>query len=49
MQDLALIFRLAMTLFTKTEREYFYRVVRKRLKALANEELHQFVRSLVLK
>ncbi len=35
--------------FTKTEREYFYRVVRKRLKALAHEELHQFARSLALK
>lgn len=30
--------------FTKTEREYFYRVVKKRLKALANEQLHQFAR-----
>lgn len=35
--------------FTKTEREYFYRVVRKRLKALASDELHQFARSAVLK
>lgn len=35
--------------FTKTEREYFYRVVRKRLRALANEELHQFARSLAFK
>lgn len=35
-------------LFTKTEREYFYRVVRKRLKALANDELHQWARSLAL-
>ncbi len=35
--------------FTKTEREYFYRVVRKRLKALADERLHQFARSLVMK
>ena len=35
--------------FTKTEREYFYRVVKKRLKALANEDLHQLARGLVLK
>ena len=35
--------------FTKTEREYFYRVVKKRLKALANDELHQLARDLVLK
>jgi len=35
--------------FTKTEREYFSRVIRKRLRALASEELHQFVRSLMLK
>ena len=34
---------------TKTEKEYFYRVVKKRLKALANEELHQMARSLVEK
>ena len=34
---------------TKTEKEYFYRVVKKRLKALANEELHHFARDLVLK
>lgn len=34
---------------TKTEKEYFYRVVSKRLKALANEELHQLARSLVLR
>ena len=32
---------------TKTEREYFYRVVSKRLKALASEELHQMARELV--
>ena len=32
---------------TKTEREYFYRVVKKRLKALANVELHQMARNLV--
>ena len=30
---------------SKTEREYFSRVVNKRLKALANEDLHHFVRS----
>lgn len=34
---------------TKTEKEYFYRVVGKRLKVLANEELHQMARGLVLK
>ena len=34
---------------TKTEREYFYRVVKKRLKALASEELHQMARELVEK
>ncbi len=33
--------------FTKTEREYYYRVVKKRLKALASDELHQMARSLV--
>jgi hypothetical protein len=33
--------------FTKTEREYYYRVVSKRLKALANEELHQMARRLL--
>lgn len=32
---------------SKTEREYFYRVVKKRLKALANEDLHQLARQLV--
>jgi len=32
--------------FSKTEREYFYRVVSKRLRALRNEKLHQFVLSL---
>lgn len=32
---------------TKTEREYFYRVVSKRLKALANEDLHRMARQLV--
>ena len=31
---------------TKTEREYFSRVVNKRLKALANEELYQFTHSI---
>lgn len=34
--------------FTKTEREYFYRVVKKRLKALASGELHQLARSLLV-
>lgn len=34
---------------TKTEREYFYRVVKKRLRVLANEELHQMARTLLLK
>lgn len=32
---------------TKTEREYFYRVVKKRLKALADERVHQMARELV--
>lgn len=32
---------------SKTEREYFSRVVNKRLKALANERLYQFARSVV--
>ena len=32
---------------TKTEREYFSRVVNKRLKALANEHLYQFAHSIV--
>ena len=32
---------------SKTEREYFSRVVNKRLKALANEHLHQFAHSIV--
>ncbi len=35
--------------FTKTEREYFYRVVKKRLRTLASEELHQMARDLLLK
>lgn len=39
--------RLARKPFTKTEREYFYRVVKKRLKALANDELHQLAKQLV--
>lgn len=30
--------------FTKTEREYFYRVVKKKLRALANEDLHRLAR-----
>lgn len=41
--------RLAGRPFTKTEQEYFYRVVKKRLRALANEDLHRFARDLVLK
>ena len=32
---------------TKTEKEYFYRVVKKRLKALADERVHQLARELV--
>jgi hypothetical protein len=32
---------------SKTEKEYYYRVVGKRLKALASEELHQMARDLV--
>lgn len=35
--------------FTKTEKEYFSRVVKKRLKALASDELHHLARELVLK
>jgi len=35
--------------FTKTEREYFYRVVKKRLRTLASEELHQMARNLLSK
>ena len=41
--------RLEAKPMTKTEREYFYRVVSKRLKALASEELHQMARRLVTK
>ena len=33
--------------FTKTEREYFSRVVKKRLKVLANDELHQLANRLL--
>ena len=33
--------------FTKTERETYYRVVKKRLKALANDELHQMARTVL--
>jgi len=32
---------------TKTEKEYFSRVVKKRLRALANEEVHKFARKLL--
>ena len=32
---------------TKTEREYYSRVVKKRLKAVADARLHQMARSLV--
>jgi len=32
---------------SKTEREYFSRVVKKRLKALANDELHRFALNLL--
>lgn len=39
--------RLAGKPFTKTEREYYYRVVKKRLKALADERVHQTARKLV--
>lgn len=41
--------RLEEKTMTKTEREYFYRVVSKRLKALASEELHQMAKELVAK
>lgn len=33
---------------TKTEKEYFYRVVKKRLRALASNELHQMAQNLLL-
>ncbi len=39
--------RLAGRPLTKTEREYYYRVVKKRLKALADDRLHQLARRLV--
>ncbi len=39
--------RLADKTMSKTEREYYYRVVKKRLKALADPRLHQMARSLV--
>ncbi len=39
--------RLAGKPLAKTEREYYYRVVKKRLKALADERLHQLARTLV--
>lgn len=39
--------RLAGQAFTKTEREYYYRVVKKRLKALADDRVHQTARRLV--
>jgi hypothetical protein len=39
--------RLARKPMTKTEREYYYRVVKKRLKALADPRLHQMAGSLV--
>ncbi len=37
--------RLSGEKFSKTEREYFYRVVNKRLRALSNEHLYQFAKS----
>ena len=40
--------RLTGKTMTKTEREYYYRVVKKRLRALADPRLHQMARSLVL-
>lgn len=39
--------RLSGKVFTKTEREYYYRVVKKRLKAVADERVHQMARKLV--
>ncbi|HOW59371.1 MAG TPA: hypothetical protein PLO78_06585 [Candidatus Omnitrophota bacterium] len=39
--------RLAGKAMTKTEKEYFYRVVKKRLKALAHEDLHQMAKALL--
>jgi len=41
--------RLEGKTFTKTEREYFYRVVKKRLRALANDEVHQMAHVLLSK
>jgi len=41
--------RLERRPFTKTEREYFYRVVKKKLRALADEDLHQLARQMVEK
>jgi len=39
--------RLGGKVFTKTEREYYYRVVKKRLKALADERVYGMARKLV--
>jgi len=39
--------KLAGKTFNKTEREYYSRVVKKRLKALANHELHQMAEDLL--
>ncbi|HRY86172.1 MAG TPA: hypothetical protein P5561_06585, partial [Candidatus Omnitrophota bacterium] len=39
--------RLAGKPMTKTEREYYYRVVKKRLVAMADDRLHQMARGLV--
>ena len=35
--------------FTKTEREYYSRIVRKKLEAIANEEVGKIARSLITK
>lgn len=39
--------RLKRQSMTKTEQEYFYRVVKKRLKALADDKLHEMAKQLV--
>jgi len=39
--------RLKGSMLSKTEKEYFSRVVNKRLKALSNDHLHDFVKSVV--
>ncbi len=40
--------RLEGKAFTKTEREYYYRVLKKRLKALASDEVHLLARRILM-